>query len=228
MMQTTNFLRGFPRKEEVKVKQELCQTEGQRAKSMQRVWDSGNLSPSCFVLSFLKASTKVVPDRSLFPRGVLFLRAPVVTLLSSSRPGPGLHRLMPFLSLVWYNCSLAQLFTVHFSNTSWRMESIATVVGCKGEDLKVKKDSKKTSALCAQRARLNDTPAVWAYATKTVPARGQRVCLHWDINQGPGGLTGKDFKKGSLQGVGKMKEMSKANETLEVGNHGEILKQRCK
>lgn len=118
MMQTTNFLRGFPRKEEVKVKQELCQTEGQRAKSMQRVWDSGNLSPSCFVLFFLKASTKVVPDRSLFPRGVLFLRTPVVTLLSSSRPGPGLHRLMPFLSLVWYNCSLAQLFTVHFSNTS--------------------------------------------------------------------------------------------------------------
>lgn len=59
MMQTTNFLRGFPRKEKVKVKQELCQTEGQRPKSVQRVWESGNLSPSCFVLSFLKASTKL-------------------------------------------------------------------------------------------------------------------------------------------------------------------------
>lgn len=76
MMQTTNFLRGFPRKEEVKVKQELCQTEGQRAKSMQRVWDSGNLSPSCFVLFFLKASTKVVPDRSLFPRGGAVFESP--------------------------------------------------------------------------------------------------------------------------------------------------------
>lgn len=54
---------------------------------------------------------------------------------------------------------------------------------------------------------------------------GRGYCLHWDISQGPGGLTGKNVKEGPLQGVGKEKEMSKANEALEVGNHGEILQQ---